>query len=208
MGRKSITLDRGDGQVLFSSDCRFCLLFKFELKADGCTWIHISCVTFKHRNGMDFDEFVYYKDVAIIKYDHLFNMFITVLSANDEHLVIITGIYTEGSDLFHYDHRSTCLDVLHCGISPNQVLITAKFRRKLDEHIGSQRIPYCIKFSRELIFAIFAIFLKSAKIRSREIFQNRTSAKISSRKIFQNMPSAKLVFKKDSEQINSCVLGS
>ena len=31
---------------------------------------------------------------------------------------------------------------------------------------------YCIKFSRELIFAIFAILLKSAKISSREIFQN------------------------------------
>ena len=44
-------------------------------------------------------------------------------------------------------------------------------------------IPYCIKFSRELIFAVFAILLKSAKISSREIFQNRPSAKISSREI-------------------------
>ena len=48
-------------------------------------------------------------------------------------------------------------------------------------------VPYCIKFSRELIFAIFAIFLKSAEISSREIFQNRPSAKISSREIFKNM---------------------
>ena len=75
LGCKSITLDKGNDQILFSSDCRFCLLFNLELKRD-CSWIHISCVTFKHRNGMDFEEFVYYKDVAILKYDHLFNMFI------------------------------------------------------------------------------------------------------------------------------------
>ena len=142
LGRKSINLDKGNKQILFSSDCRFCLLFNLELKGDDCTWIHISCVTIKHRNGMDFDEFVYYKDVAIIKYDHFFNMFITVLSANDEDLVIITtGIYAYR---FSYEYCSKYLDVLHCGISPNGVLITGKVRHKLDEHIGNQDIRTAI----------------------------------------------------------------
>ena len=138
LGHKSITLDKGNDQILFSSDCRFCLLFNLEMKRD-CTCIHISCVTFKHRNGMDFEEFVYYKDVAILKYNHLFHTFKTVLSANDEHLVIITGF-----KLFPNERCSRYLDVLHCGISPNRVLITTKVRHKLDEHIGKQQIRKAI----------------------------------------------------------------
>ena len=37
-------------------------------------------------------------------------------------------------------------------------------------------IPYCIKFSWELIFAIFAILLKSAEISSRKIFSKHAES--------------------------------
>ena len=47
-------------------------------------------------------------------------------------------------------------------------------------------------FRGKKISRISRFLLKSAKLNSREIFQNRPSAKLNSRESFQNLPSAKL----------------
>ena len=95
--------------------------------------------------------------------------------SNQEVLQNIFGVYPD-------EYHEICFQVILCVIFYAYRFLNFKVKY----------IPYCIKFSLELIFAIFAILLKSAKISSREVFQNRLSAKISSREIFQNMPSGRL----------------
>ena len=59
----------------------------------------------------------------------------------------------------------------------DDLLVFGESVEKHDEHLTKvldrleeKGIPHWIKFLRELIFTIFAIFLKSAKISSRENF--------------------------------------
>ena len=102
-------------------------------------------------------------------------MFITVLSANDEHLVIITGIYKYVFKLFYYERCSTYFYVLHYGISPNRVLITTKVRRKLDEHIVNQQIRKVI--SNRNVTSLF-IVTEESRIILYAISQNNSISRL------------------------------
>ena len=150
---KPIPVPNCANEILFSSDSRFCLLFKLELQAN-CTLIYISCIIFSHENGVYYEEYVLYEDVMILKYDNLFTGYSCSLLQNNQDVIVLTGDYQYGFKKAQHELCDQHLTVLRCEFSSDKVLLTQSFEHNLATIFGEHKLQIISDHNQVCLFAV------------------------------------------------------